>query len=92
MIPINATVPNEIPKAKGSASEASSFLQVELHPSPSALFPSSHCYKLVLRIPFPHSSVQVTEQPSPATLLPSSQVSPVSTIEFPHVDVLFVLF
>lgn len=77
MTPINATTPNEIPNAKGRASEASSFLQVALHPSPSALFPSSHCYKLILRIPFPHSKVQVTEQPSPAILFPSSQVSPV---------------
>lgn len=72
--PSKATTTTGIPKAKGKAAALVYFLQVEVHPSPSFLLPSSHCSP-GLRIPSPHSNLQ-RKQPSPLTLFPSSHCSP----------------
>lgn len=87
--PIKAAPPRPIPNPKDRPIFVSYFLQVELQPSPSFLFPSSHCSVAVLRIPSPHYKVQFAEQPSPDLLFPSSQVYPVSTTAFPQTVVVF---
>src|SRR6185369_7113564 len=62
----------------------SAMRQVLEQPSPSAVFPSSHCSSPP-RMPLPHAlTVQSWSQPSPSVALPSSQASPAPVTPSPH--------
>ena len=79
-----------------------SILQILLQPSPSILFPSSHCSELVtipschiddhslgllLEHLYPDSVFQVESHPSLLSVFPSSHNSSESIIPSPHVEV-----
>ena len=90
-------IPLKFPSTAGLHTHPPSILQLRpLHPSPSSLFASSHCYPwLVSTWPFPHrltrgsSNLQIVLKPSPNIWQPKLGSNLLQSAEHPSPSLLF---